>query len=1372
MAEPLPDTALDNPSDPHLDAGRSCRPAAVTSDGGSGDEMTAARAQSAVSLDALPPAEAMRVERQCSCFEAAWKSVTTGSPPPCIEDYLADVPQPARTVLLHGLIALDVTYRRLRGEPCPPEHYRQRFPSVDTLRLADLLAVNPSLPNQPPPSEKVAISAAGRHLLFGELGRGGMGVVHKGHDPALNRELAVKVLLEAHHDVPELVQRFLEEAQITSQLQHPGVVPVHELGRLPNDCPYFTMKLVKGRPLAEHLAQRPTPHDDLPRFFTIFEQVCQTIAYAHARGVIHRDLKPSNVMVGAFGEVQVMDWGLAKVLAPGGSAEETSLPIKELTRIRTVQSGSTADKQRVGTLYGMGTLGYMPPEQARGQADQIDERADVFALGAILCVVLTGQPPYVGSAEEVERKTKHGNLADALARLDSCGADQELIGLGKDCLAVPPESRPRHAGVVAQRMAAYQAGVQERLRRAELERVAAEARTAEEHKQRKLSDALATTAQARAAEERKRKRVTVTLAATLLGLVVVGSVGGLWEQRLAAERAEAAGRQREVVATALEKLHGLLRQRRWQEAEKGLSEAEGRLGEVGPADLRGRAAQARADLNLAVQMDDIRLRRATALVESESGITTVDFPIVEVVGDSAKTDGDLAKILAKFGAGGAGVSVITITDPSRVKFDTAKSDEDYAKAFAGTGVMVGQWDEEEAAALVRDSAIREQLVATLDDWALVTKDPKRLAWLLGVVRRADPDAWRDRFRDPVAWHDRDALEALAAELLREEEKLAQQQPQLLAALGNVLRATHGDAVPLLTAAQARHPGDFWLNFYLGEALSERKRWDEAVGYYRGALAVQPDSAAAHNNLGNLLHDKGQLDVAIREFRTAIALEPRFATAHNNLGTALRDKKQLDGAIQAFRTAIKFAPMLAVAHNNLGLALQSKGQLDEALRAFRTALVLNPKDSQAHNNLGSVLRDQGRLDEAIQEFRAALALDPKFALAHTNLGSVLRDQGRLDEAIQAYQEALRLDPKLAKAHSNLGNVLKDKGQLDEAIREYQEALRLDPKFALAHTNLGTALWRKGQLDEAMRAYQEALRLDPKSTRAHYNLGTALRAKGQLDEAMRAYQEALRLDPKDARAHYNLGSVLGDQGRLDEAIRSYQEAVAIDPKYAEAQCNLGHVLQRQGRFREALAALKKGHELGSQRPNWHYPSAQWVQQVERQLALDEKLPAILKGKEKPVDAAERLALARLCQQPFKKLYITSARFYAEEFEAKPEYANDLKQAHRYNAACAAALAGCGQGKDTDQLDEQERARLRQQALDWLKADLAHWTKQADSDKPQERTTVQQQLKHWQADADFSGVRDPEALAKLPAKEREAWQQLWADIAAVLQKAQAMK
>jgi tetratricopeptide (TPR) repeat protein len=208
-------------------------------------------------------------------------------------------------------------------------------------------------------------------------------------------------------------------------------------------------------------------------------------------------------MVGAFGEVLVMDWGLAKVLAAGGEGDEIGDLLGEETLIQTARSGSGADASQAGAV--MGTPSYMSPEQARGQVDRVDARVDVFALGAILCEILTGGPPYVGPTHaEVVRLAAGAELADAWDRLGACTADPELVALARRCLAADPADRPRDAGEVAREVTAYLAGVQERLRATELGRVEA---------------------QARAQEERKRRRVELRMSAALLAVLAAGIAG-------------------------------------------------------------------------------------------------------------------------------------------------------------------------------------------------------------------------------------------------------------------------------------------------------------------------------------------------------------------------------------------------------------------------------------------------------------------------------------------------------------------------------------------------------------------------------------------------------------------------------------------------------------------------------------------------------------------------------------------------------------------------------------------------------------------------------------------------------------------------------
>ena len=366
----------------------------------------------------------------------------------------------------------------------------------------------------------------GRYHVQGEIARGGMGAILKGRDNDLGRDLAIKVLLANHKEKPEVLNRFVEEAQIGGQLQHPGIVPVYELGQFADQRPFFTMKLVKGQTLTAILADRNDMTTDRPKLLGIFEQVCQTIAYAHSKGVIHRDLKPSNVMVGAFGEVQVMDWGLAKVLAKGGVADELKSKLEQATVhsvIRTLRSEGSDASDGVGseTHYGsvMGTPAYMSPEQALGEVDRLDERADVFALGSMLCEILTGKPAYsADTPKEVYRKAARGNLDDAFRRLSNEVESDEITAICKRCLGIEPKDRPRNAVVIAADVAGYIESVDNRLREAELDRVEA---------------------QTKAEEERKRRKVWLALAGTAFVTLLLAGGGWVWLQQKEAALARA-----------------------------------------------------------------------------------------------------------------------------------------------------------------------------------------------------------------------------------------------------------------------------------------------------------------------------------------------------------------------------------------------------------------------------------------------------------------------------------------------------------------------------------------------------------------------------------------------------------------------------------------------------------------------------------------------------------------------------------------------------------------------------------------------------------------------------------------------------------------
>ncbi|MFN0158464.1 MAG: serine/threonine-protein kinase [Bacteroidota bacterium] len=225
------------------------------------------------------------------------------------------------------------------------------------------------------------------------LARGGMGSVYLVEDTTLSRTVALKAV-DVSDSSEAAADRLRKEAQIISQLEHPGIVPVHDVGLLPDGRMYYTMKYVQGERLDDFAHQNHTVSERL----RIFQKICEAVAFAHARRVLHRDLKPENIMVGSFGEVLVMDWGIAKIVGPNADQENDSG--------NAITPGDNAQKTLHGAI--VGTPAYMSPEQARGEA--IDERTDIFGLGAVLYSLLTQQPPMIAATITGIRKKTHESV--------------------------------------------------------------------------------------------------------------------------------------------------------------------------------------------------------------------------------------------------------------------------------------------------------------------------------------------------------------------------------------------------------------------------------------------------------------------------------------------------------------------------------------------------------------------------------------------------------------------------------------------------------------------------------------------------------------------------------------------------------------------------------------------------------------------------------------------------------------------------------------------------------------------------------------------------------------------------------------------------
>jgi eukaryotic-like serine/threonine-protein kinase len=285
----------------------------------------------------------------------------------------------------------------------------------------------------------------GRLIVRKFIARGGMADILEVHDQVFRRDVACKLLRKEFNEKPHLVERFFLEAQLTANLQHPGIVPVYELGRLVDGRPFFTMKLIQGQTFESMLHGDPS---SMSRRLKVFERVCQTLAYCHSSGVIHLDLKPANVMVGAFDEVRLMDWGLARIVENRPTLQNGT----------TVNEGNTRIVDRIEDARAKtgvdGTPSYMSPEQARGEP--VDCRSDVFGLGAILYEILTGSQLYSGKCpSSILNDAAKANLSNVHNKLDRIGSDKPMVRLAHRCIAQDPAERPADAGAVAAEVTSY-----------------------------------------------------------------------------------------------------------------------------------------------------------------------------------------------------------------------------------------------------------------------------------------------------------------------------------------------------------------------------------------------------------------------------------------------------------------------------------------------------------------------------------------------------------------------------------------------------------------------------------------------------------------------------------------------------------------------------------------------------------------------------------------------------------------------------------------------------------------------------------------------------------------------------------------------------
>jgi serine/threonine protein kinase/Flp pilus assembly protein TadD len=1123
----------------------------------------------------------------------------------------------------------------------------------------------------------------GDFRIVREIGRGGMGVVYEAEQISLRRRVALKVLPLAATMDPRHLQRFHNEAQAAACLHHGHIVPVFYVG-CERGVHFYAMQLIEGQTLAavirELRREAGEPGTKVPAGDRAPKAVGEPPAEGEPPTVphVHRPAPTAETLARASLSTHGPRRGkeyCRKVAEIGIQAAEALDYAHERGVIhRDVKPGNLM-------LDGYGALWVTD----FGLAHLQHAEGSLTMTGDLVGTLRYMSPEQaMGKRVVVDHRTDVYSLGVTLYEILTLqpaftGQDRQEL-LRQVAVEEPVRPRKLNRNIPAE----LETIVLKAMEKYAQDRYATAQEVADDLRRfladRPIKARRPSLRQVAAKWVRRHRPVVWAVAAVLLAVAVLAGANGLtWAQKRAAAEWEA--------DLALEETIPLQAAGKWPEAlaafRPARALAEG--GALGPA-LRQRIAKRQVELEMAARLEELRVPQSGGKHEY---------------------------------------------------FDNTWTNHAYEGTFREFGIDVTVLDVAESVERIRVTSIPLELATALDDWGLSCRDlsmADRAKLLFNVARGADPDHWRNRMRAAIERADLATLKDLAA-----SNRVDTLPPLTVNLLGRALigLGAHQQAVDLLRRVQLDHPGDFWINCILADALTDLKPplWDDALRFSAVALAIRPKSGPAYDNLGYALYGKGAVDQSIIAFHKAIQLNPNLANAYNSLGAAQH----------------------------------AKGRLREAAAAYRKAIQLRPKLAPAHDNLGNVLEDEDAWQEAINAHRQAILLEPKFAAAHYNLGRSFKHLGAWKDAIAAFQSAVHYDPSDWDARLALADTFWRAEAFVDALAVCDELLRSRPEWAEAHVVRGNALKSKREIIQAVSAYREAIKLKPSCAPAHSNLGGALTMQGLLEEAVAEYRKAIQYKEDYSDAHYGLGTVLLKKGRFDEAVAAFRHAIQHKEDYAEAHCNLGHVLRRKGQFQEAAQEFRRGHELGSPRPGWRYPSEDWLREAERLAHLQARLSAVLMGKDKPTNAAEALGFAQVCGLAEKR-YAAAVRFYAEAFAGQQELAANQQAGHRYDAACAAALASCGQGKDAADLTAMERARLRGKALDWLRADLAACNRLLETDSEKARPVIASKMRHWLQDPDFNGVRGSVALAKLTEVQRSAWQELWADVANTVARAQA--